>query len=127
MRKNFIKKTGGISGMIYTARKLTPEGAVIRGVRKYLEFHGWMVTRNQQSLGCVRGRPDLEALKNGLTIYIECKSPKGGLRKGQPEYHQRLRNHGALVFVTDDPEQFSQELERLQNKLWPGKNRERER
>lgn len=107
------------------AKKLTPEGQVLAAVRRILQFHGWFVARNQQGMGCVAGRPDLEALRDGVVIWVECKAPRGGLRKGQPEYHAALRAHGGTVFVVDDAERFLDVLEQLQEQLWPGKNKKR--
>lgn len=103
-------------------KKLTPESRVLSAVKAILNFHGWFVQRNQQGLGNTKGRPDLEALRNGVVIWIECKSPTGKLRKGQPEYHGKLRAHGGRVFIVDDPDKFLNNLESLQEQLWPGQN-----
>lgn len=108
-----------------TSAKVTPEKWVQNAVIAQLRFHNWYVQRNQQGLGNTIGRPDLEAYKRGFVLFIEVKSPKGGLRKGQPEYHEALRKHGMTVWVVDDSERFLDDLETLQERLWPGQNMKR--
>lgn len=105
-----------------TSAKVTPEKLIQNAVITHLKFHGWYVQRNQQGLGTTPGRPDLEAYKKGFALFIEIKSPRGGLRKGQPEYHTKLRASGMTVWVIDNAERFLDDLETLQEKLWPGKN-----
>ncbi len=105
----------------YCSKKCTPEKAVQNAVVAQLKFHGWMVVRNQQGLGHVKGRPDLEAYKNGFTLFIECKAPKGRLSDYQVKYIKVLEDHGMTVMIVNDPERFLDDLERLQEDLWPGK------
>ena len=106
-------------------KKLTPEKQVQAAVVKYLKFMGWIVMRNQQGLGSTPGRPDIEALKNGVVIWIECKAPKGRLSESQQKYIESLRKNGGIVFVTNNFEVFMGELERLEDDLWPGKRLKR--
>lgn len=115
--------------------KDTPENRVKRAVRQILRQNGWMVETNLQGMGSANGRPDMEATREGVTIRIECKSPAhrtgnrvyqaGKLSPAQEKYIARLRDHGAVVFVTDDPEKFLVDLESLQEELWPGRNLKR--
>lgn len=44
---------------------------------------------NAQGLGAVRGRPDIEAIYNGITYYIECKHPREGGRMSEYQRAQR--------------------------------------
>lgn len=68
-------------------------------VRDYLRLHGWLVFRHQQSLGSLKGFPDLTALKDGLTIYIECKAPKGKLHEAQRNFRYDCERHGGRYLV----------------------------
>lgn len=105
-----------------TFRKITPEKQVQNGVLRLLKFHGWYAERNQQGLGSKPGRPDLQAIKKGVTIYVECKAPKGSLSDNQKKYIEMLREHGAIVYVVKDVEHFMEMLENLQEQLWPNQN-----
>jgi hypothetical protein len=117
-------------------KKLTPEGSVKQAVVSQLNFYGWMTAVNLQGIGAISGRPDLEAYKRGFTLFIEFKAPEGvvspitgrksrggKLRKGQPEYHQRLRDAGMTIWLVDDSEKFLEDLERLEFELWGLKSR----
>lgn len=114
-----------------STKKITPEKAVQNAVVSILRFHGWMVVRNQQGLGHVKGRPDLEAYRNGFTLFVECKAPERRLKNGkivrgelspdQVKYIERLRAQDMTVIVTSDAERFMLELEEIQERLWPGK------
>jgi hypothetical protein len=117
---------------IPTVKKITPEKAVQNAVVKLLRWHGWMVQRNQQGLGAERGRPDVEAYRNGFTLFIEFKAPKhkmangkmspgGQLSRYQVDYIDRLRAQDMTVLIVDDPEKVMLQLEEIQERLWPGK------
>lgn len=116
-----------------STKKVTPEKAVQNGVIAILNFHGWMVQRNQQGIGNMKGRPDLEAYRNGFTLFIELKrprylmengrmSPGGKLSPDQVKYIDRLKAQDMTVVVVDDSEKFREWLEEIQERLWPGKN-----
>ena len=51
--------------------KKQPESVILQAVRNALVIDGYDVTRHQQGLGCRRGFPDLTALKDGKTLYVE--------------------------------------------------------
>jgi phosphoribosylformylglycinamidine (FGAM) synthase PurS component len=114
-----------------STKKITPEKAVQNAVIKILRFHGWLTQRNQAGLGNTKGRPDLEAYKNGFTLFIEVKAPKRKLKDGrtiggelseyQVEYIRKLKEQDMTVLVVDDSEKFLTQLEEIQERLWPGK------
>ena len=83
-------------------RKTKPrllERDVMRLVRDYLGLRGWFVMRHQQGLGSLRGFPDLTALKDGLTIYVECKTPEGNLTADQCKFRRSCENYGGRYLV----------------------------
>lgn len=117
---------------VASSKPVTPEKAVQNAVIKMLTFHGWMVQRNQQGLGNTKGRPDLEAYKNGFVMFIELKKPKhlmkngklspgGKLSDDQEKYVAKLKAQDMTVLVVDDAEKFLLQLEQIQERLWPGK------
>lgn len=70
------------------------ESVILNQVRDVLRLDGWDVTRHQQGLGSRRGFPDLTALKDGKTLYIEIKTAKGRQSVYQVEFERVCRAHG---------------------------------
>lgn len=68
-------------------------------VRQYLALKGWLVFRHQQGLGSHKGFPDLTALKDGETIYIEVKTPRGRLSDYQKLVGEQITAAGARYLV----------------------------
>ena len=79
------------------------EADVLKAVKKYLKERGFYVIRNQLALGAHKGLSDLQAIKDGQTIYVECKSPKwkGKLNPDQVEFQKQIEDHGGLFFLVD--------------------------
>ena len=63
-----------------------PESVILDQVRQYLRLRGWLVFRHQQGLGAHKGFPDLTALKDGVTLYVEIKTPRGRLSEHQERF-----------------------------------------
>lgn len=82
---------------------MTPEGIILDATRKWLRMKGWYVMRIQQSIGCHPGISDLIAIKGGITIYIETKSPKwkGKLSRDQEKFRIEIEDHGGTFMVVD--------------------------
>lgn len=77
---------------------MTPEGKVQRYAQDELKKAGFLVRKFMYE-----GRTaanDLIAV-NHITVFIECKKPGAEPEPHQAKEHQRLRNHGALVFTVD--------------------------
>lgn len=53
------------------------ETTIQNRIRDFLSLNGWFVIRHQQSLGSLKGLSDLTAIKDGITVYIEVKTPRG--------------------------------------------------
>jgi Holliday junction resolvase len=65
-----------------------------------MERSGWLVVKIIQ---CTKnGWPDLQAVKDGRTVYIEVKDIGEKPDPLQLVRHRQLREAGASVFVTDD-------------------------
>jgi hypothetical protein len=95
----------------------TPEQIVTSQVKDWLAWRKWRAIRMQRTAipGAFStgepGIPDflfLKYLDNGvaLALWIEFKRPGGKLRDGQPEWHERERKVGAIVWVVDDFDDF---------------------
>ena len=75
------------------------ETDIQNAIREYLRWRGWFVIRHQQGLGCHKGLSDLTAIKNGRTVYIEVKAPKGKLSEWQLDFQADIEAHGGLYVV----------------------------
>jgi hypothetical protein len=60
-----------------SAASSTPEGRVLRDVRRHLRLNGWRTYRLQQGLGAHKGLPDLMAIRAGVVVALETKGPRG--------------------------------------------------
>ena len=80
----------------------TPEPSeteILRGIRQYLQVHGWYVIRHHQGLGCHKGLSDLTAIRNGVTVYIEVKKRKGYQSSVQKKFQAEIEAHGARYIL----------------------------
>jgi hypothetical protein len=81
-------------------RRLTPETAVKRACVQYLRLQGWLTyPLVQQGIGAVRGLPDRIAIKNGRTVYLEFKGPRGRLSPDQEARRAEIEAAGAAYLV----------------------------
>lgn len=77
------------------------ESVIKRRVVLMLEAAGWLVVHIRKP-----GWPDLEALKNGVTIFIETKQPGKTPRRLQEYVHGLLREQKFLVYIVTDERQL---------------------
>ena len=70
------------------------ESDIQRAIKEYLQYRGWMVYKNHQSLGSHRGLFDLTAVKDGRVVWIEVKKPKGKLSEHQVKFMAEITVHG---------------------------------
>ena len=68
-------------------------------IRDFLRANGYFVIRHQQGLGSLKGLSDLTAIKNGNTLYIEVKTPKGVQSKYQKEFQEAIESHGGTYIL----------------------------
>ena len=79
--------------------KPQPESFILNQVRDILRLDGWDVTRHQQGMGSRRGFPDLTALKDGVTLYIEIKTRTGKQSAYQVEFEKICKAHGGTYIL----------------------------
>ncbi|MBO8136781.1 MAG: VRR-NUC domain-containing protein [Desulfotomaculum sp.] len=75
------------------------ERDIQRQIKEYLQWHGWLVVKIHQSLGSYKGIADLYALKNGRSVWIEVKTPKGKQSKDQEQFEKDIKAHGGEYMV----------------------------
>lgn len=76
------------------------ESAVQAKIIARLRRNGWLVCKVLQTT--LNGWPDLLAIKNGLTVYIEVKRKGEQPRPLQLLRHRQIIAAGGMVYVIDD-------------------------
>jgi hypothetical protein len=82
-----------------TMRRGPKEAEIQNSIRECLRWNGWFVVRHQQTLGSHRGLSDLTAIKDGVTVYIEVKTPHGVLSADQEAFRAEIEAHGGTYIV----------------------------
>ena len=83
-------------------KKQTPENIVKSAVKKYLHYQGWYSFPILQSLGAHKGIVDRIAIKNGIVLFIECKSSRGWQSDYQKQFQKDIKYHdGHYVLVRE--------------------------
>lgn len=85
--------------LVAKSRGGQPETAIRRKIRDYLTLTGWFVVYHMQGPLSYRGFPDLTALKDGQTLYIEVKTGKGKLSAYQEQFKADCEAHGGTYIV----------------------------
>ena len=95
--------------------KKQPESVILQAVRNVLVLDGYDVTRHQQGLGCRKGFPDLTALKDGRTLYIEIKTATGKQSPYQVEFQRICEAHGGVYILARSVDDIVPYLTRIQS------------
>jgi Holliday junction resolvase len=80
------------------------ETQIQSAIREWLQWKGWFVIRNQQSLGSLKGLADLTAIKNSRVLWIEVKTPRGKQSDYQIEFEAAIKAHGGEYVLADSVE-----------------------
>lgn len=88
--------------IVLTQKKLTPETALKRDVKRYLTFKRYFCFSILQGLGAYKGIPDIIACRNGQVLFIECKAPKGKQSPDQIEFEKRIKEAGSNYLLIKD-------------------------
>ncbi len=80
-------------------------------IRDYLTWRGWFCFKNHQSLGSYKGVADLYAIKDGRSIWIEVKTPKGKMSQHQQRFKEHIEAKGGEYMVATSIEDL-QEVEK---------------
>ncbi|HOV80820.1 MAG TPA: VRR-NUC domain-containing protein [Bacillota bacterium] len=75
------------------------ESDIQRQIKEFLQWHGWFVFKNHQSLGSYKGIADLYAIKDSRSIWIEVKTPDGSQSKDQRKFEEDIKAHGGEYIV----------------------------
>jgi Holliday junction resolvase len=79
--------------------RVTPETAVKRAVREHLRGQGFFVFPLTAGMGSHPGISDMCAVRDGVTLWIECKSATGRLSAAQEAFRVDIEAHGGTYVV----------------------------
>ena len=85
------------------------ESKIQKKIINHLKKEGWFVTKLIST--STSGIPDLMAIKNGRTIFIEVKNEIGKLSKIQEYRIKEMQEHGAEVIVARSKEEIKTYLD----------------
>jgi hypothetical protein len=94
------------------AQSEQPETVIRRQIRDYLTTLGWLVVYHMQGPLSYKGFPDLTALREGRTVYIEVKTAKGKLSTHQRAFREACEGHGGQYVVARCIEDVAKAIER---------------
>ena len=75
------------------------ETIIRKAITDALKVSGWDVTYHLQGVGSRKGFPDLTAMKNGRTVYIEVKTETGKQSEHQKQFEKICKAHGCTYIV----------------------------
>ena len=75
------------------------ETYIRRSITEALRRAGWDVTYHLQGVGSRKGFPDLTAMKDGKTVYIEVKTETGRQSDHQKEFERICNAHGCKYIL----------------------------
>lgn len=81
------------------------EKMVRSNIVKYLKQMGIRYTWNLQTMGCDRGKADMEIIVKKRHIHIEVKRPGGTQSPYQKDFQQWVESEGEIYILADDFEQ----------------------
>ena len=91
------------------SKKITKESSIQTAINKLLTENRWFVVKIM--MASKNGIPDLMAIKNGRTIFIEVKNEIGKLSKIQEYRIKEMQEHGAEVIVARSKEEIKHYLD----------------
>jgi len=94
------------------ATKKQEETGIRKSLKSYLLAMGFLVETNFQGLGAVRGRPDLNASRDGKTLWIEVKTPRKTSKQFEHQsiYQSKVEAVGGIYLVIRSLEEMEQML-----------------
>ena len=87
------------------------ESDIKRQVKEYLNIMGWYNFPLTAGIGSFPGLPDRIAIKNGRTLYLEIKIPKGKLSEKQKIFQTNIEKFGGEYYVVRSLEDLIKILE----------------
>lgn len=90
---------------------MTPETALKTQIKDYLDIQGFFHYPLSAGYFSVKGLPDRQAIKNGVTINIEAKSNHYRQTFEQLEFQKKTESHGGIYLLIYDIEELMDWIE----------------
>jgi len=94
------------------------ESDVRKQIQDYLKWTGWTVFYHLQGLGSYRGMSDLQALKDGRSVFIEVKASRGRQSEHQKSFQRLVEAAGGEYVLARRVEDVEHLGERKQLSLY---------
>lgn len=104
--------------IISKGKKKNPETIIQNSIRERLRANGWFVIRHQQGLGCHPGLCDLTVLRDGITLYLEIKRPRGILSDNQKIFKADIERAGCQYIVAKSLDDIDNLCDRESKRLF---------
>ena len=75
------------------------ESDIQRDIKTYLQYKGWFVVKIHQSMGSYKGIADLYCLKDGQSVWVEVKTPRGRIGEHQERFRDDVERSGGRYLV----------------------------
>ena len=85
---------------------MTPETAIKKMVKQYLQIKGWFIFPLLAGLGAYKGISDMYAIKDGRGIWVEIKTPKGKQSEHQIRFQADIESRGGEYLVVRDVQEL---------------------
>ena len=92
---------------------MTPEKKIELEIKEHLTKNGWFVFKISQpgfKTRNIRGIADLFAIKDGLNLWIEVKTPKGIQSEAQVKFQRLIKEHGGNYFLARSTEDVENKI-----------------
>ena len=83
-------------------KKVSPETAIKKMVKQYLQIKGWFIFPLLAGLGAYRGIADFYIIKDGRGIWLEIKTERGKQSDHQVKFQADIESHGGEYMVCRD-------------------------
>ena len=85
-------------------------------MKDYLNIRGWFNFHLMACTGSYKGAPDIIAIKNGRTLYIEVKRPGGKQSDHQREFQHNIWLKGGQYILVKCVEDIVEAVEKIEGR-----------
>lgn len=78
---------------------MTLETKLKKQVKEYLQKTGWFIFHIRQGKHCYKGISDDIAIKEGITVFVEFKTPEGKQSPEQILFEHQVKEHGGRYVI----------------------------
>lgn len=80
-------------------RKQQPETKIKKEIKQWLNLFNWFCFPILQGMGAYKGISDIIAIKKGVVLFIEVKTPTGKQSDNQKAFEDMIKNSGGHYLI----------------------------